>query len=72
MTLRRVGKPRLLRKTHFDKPGVFDDPIALLRLLHYAPIISDPDKGIWSAPPHRCTSLVVPRQLCTVAVVIDM
>ncbi|EFJ38637.1 hypothetical protein SELMODRAFT_402706 [Selaginella moellendorffii] len=41
-----------LDKTFFDKPGMFDHPMALLRLLHYPAGVTNPEKGEFGAGAH--------------------
>ncbi|CAM6018848.1 unnamed protein product [Sphagnum balticum] len=41
-----------LDQTYFDKPGLLDDPMAALRLLHYSAEESHPGLGIYGAGAH--------------------
>ncbi|XP_056166583.1 2-oxoglutarate-Fe(II) type oxidoreductase hxnY-like [Syzygium oleosum] len=41
-----------LEADFFDKPEIFSKPIAMLRLLHYEGLLSDPSKGIYGAGAH--------------------
>lgn len=45
-------------KGQFDGPGMFDKPMAALRLLHYAPEKSDVDKGVFGAGAHTDYGLI--------------
>ncbi|GMF31885.1 unnamed protein product [Phytophthora fragariaefolia] len=45
-------------KGGFDAPGMFDKPMAALRLLHYAPEKSDVDRGVLGAGAHTDYGLV--------------
>ncbi|CAI5724770.1 hypothetical protein KXD40_003436 [Peronospora effusa] len=42
----------------FDGPGMFDKPMAALRLLHYAPEKSDVEKGVFGAGAHTDYGLI--------------
>ncbi|KAI9994638.1 hypothetical protein PInf_011388 [Phytophthora infestans] len=45
-------------KGKFDGPGMFDKPMAALRLLHYAPEKSDVDNGVFGAGAHTDYGLI--------------
>ncbi|KAG2520783.1 hypothetical protein BBO99_00007134 [Phytophthora kernoviae] len=45
-------------KGHFDGPGMFDKPMAALRLLHYAPEKSDVAAGVLGAGAHTDYGLI--------------
>ncbi|CAI5715025.1 unnamed protein product [Peronospora destructor] len=45
-------------KGKFDGPGMFDKPMAALRLLHYAPEKSDVEKGVFGAGAHTDYGLI--------------
>ncbi|KAL4106876.1 hypothetical protein PRIC1_004915 [Phytophthora ramorum] len=46
------------QKGSFDAPGMFDKPMAALRLLHYAPEKSDVDAGVFGAGAHTDYGLI--------------
>ncbi|EFJ07932.1 hypothetical protein SELMODRAFT_229575 [Selaginella moellendorffii] len=41
-----------LEESFFDKPGMFDHPMAAVRLLHYPAQASDPEEGFFGAGAH--------------------
>ncbi|XP_002982743.2 2-oxoglutarate-Fe(II) type oxidoreductase hxnY [Selaginella moellendorffii] len=50
--IKLIARALELEESFFDKPGMFDHPMAVVRLLHYPAQASNPEEGLFGAGAH--------------------